>query len=401
MRRYLVLMTATALTACGAGGALTAGGTAVGTGGAGTGTGAGGTTTPTKYTEFASPTTDHSYTGVGGTHTYSYQKDQAGVSQYSQLYQGNAEKLTDNAVTISYSARDGIFTLAVADTKSGATSTTRFQDPAHRIDLDNRIPDLSASNVRYLEVGSGTGVPYEPGSNFTTTTLFYEVPGTTTKYVSFAGYLRNVVSTATTTVGTNTFVQDTNLIDRGAFAYGVLTDAANIPTSGSGTYSGSMLASMVNSPATNPSYFQWIYGTSSTTVDFGTNKINVALAGTVMTTETDHMTSGSAFIPDGSKFAANASGALSTIGLKGFSGTFSDATFTSASGTVLEHLTPPTSTSEIVASRVLPEIVIAASSFDGNFYGPKGEELGGGFRIIGGGPTQRIDILGAFTGKGN
>jgi hypothetical protein len=46
---------------------------------------------------------------------------------------------------------------------------------------------------------------------------------------------------------------------------------------------------------------------------------------------------------------------------------------------------------------------IAGSSLDGAFYGPGGSaeklEVGGGFRIVGGTPDQRIDIMGAFTGK--
>ncbi|MDB5710610.1 MAG: transferrin binding protein-like solute binding protein, partial [Sphingomonas bacterium] len=44
-------------------------------------------------------------------------------------------------------------------------------------------------------------------------------------------------------------------------------------------------------------------------------------------------------------------------------------------------------------------LVIAGSSIDGAFDGPNGEELGAGFRIVGGTPDQRIDILGVLTGK--
>ena len=36
---------------------------------------------------------------------------------------------------------------------------------------------------------------------------------------------------------------------------------------------------------------------------------------------------------------------------------------------------------------------------DGAFYGPNGEEAGGGFRIVGGKPDERVDIVGAFVGK--
>ena len=44
-------------------------------------------------------------------------------------------------------------------------------------------------------------------------------------------------------------------------------------------------------------------------------------------------------------------------------------------------------------------MVIAGSSIDGAFYGPNGVELGGGYRIVGGTPDERIDILGTFVGQ--
>ncbi|WP_173203779.1 transferrin-binding protein-like solute binding protein [Sphingopyxis sp. BSNA05] len=43
--------------------------------------------------------------------------------------------------------------------------------------------------------------------------------------------------------------------------------------------------------------------------------------------------------------------------------------------------------------------MIAGSSINGAFYGPDAEELGGGYRIVGGTPDERIDILGTFVGK--
>jgi hypothetical protein len=42
---------------------------------------------------------------------------------------------------------------------------------------------------------------------------------------------------------------------------------------------------------------------------------------------------------------------------------------------------------------------LAGSSFDGAFYGPKANEVGGGFHISGATPDERIDIVGGFTGK--
>ena len=42
--------------------------------------------------------------------------------------------------------------------------------------------------------------------------------------------------------------------------------------------------------------------------------------------------------------------------------------------------------------------VAGASSIDGTFYGPDAKNIGGSFRIVGGVPNRRLDILGAFAG---
>ena len=76
-------------------------------------------------------------------------------------------------------------------------------------------------------------------------------------------------------------------LERGAFAYGLQTDQNAIPKTGSGTYTGSMLATMVFNPTLDagtgslPNYFQWISGTSSTNVNFATGAVTLALNGIV------------------------------------------------------------------------------------------------------------------------
>lgn len=409
MRRFTVLMAATALSACSGGGAQSiASGGSTAPGGSGSGTGTGSSSVPARYTDFTNLAGEHTYTGIAGSQTYSYVVRHTGPGQSGQLYAGNATTASNSNATISYSARDGIYTLTTTDNlSSSAISDNRFQDPAHRINYDLGIPTFSpADNIRYVGSGSGSGTPYEDGGSFTETTLFYQVPGTNTRYVSFAGFQRISVATAQVTDanGVTSHLEDTVHLDRGAFAYGVPTDASAIPTTGTGTYDGAMLASMVNTPGNatgDPSYFQWIYGTARTTLDFGTNTATLALNGTVSTALYDQASPhGALFIPDGSSFAANATGTIATGFTHGFSGSFTDATFSNG-GTTIEHLTPPTSVTEVVNNRVLPEIVLAASTFDGSFYGPKGEEVGGDFRIVGGTPDQRVDIVGAFTGKHN
>ncbi len=422
MRKYLVAVSLLALAACSGGGPQTV--SSGGTIGAGTGTTS---TTPDQYAEFAKATGAHTYVGIGGTQKFTYlTDDRVRFGQQNQLYQGDATTVRDSGISVTYDPRDGIYQLSVADTKSGASTSIRFQDPAHRTNFGGLkepqwgVPNLNLpadKNVRFLEVGSGTGVTYsgtntdppggETGSSTDATTLFFEVPGTTTKYVGYAGYIRNKVSTSQGTVaGVSHTVQNFE-IERGAFAYGALTAQGSVPKTGTGSYAGSMLATMVNNPtldtADNPTYFQWISGTSNVTVDFAASKVDLAFAGTVSGPQVDRYTvlpgqTPQVAIPGGSTFAATGTAAIDLVKTGGFSGTITDATFKGAGGTVLQHLTPPASVQD---STKAPG-VIAGSSVNGAFYGPGGTiantEVGGGFRIVGGTPDQRIDIVGAFTG---
>ena len=82
---------------------------------------------------------------------------------------------------------------------------------------------------------------------------------------------------------------------------------------------------------------------------------------------------------DGSTFNAFATSAIDLVAKGGFVGAFTSVCFAAT-------CTPGNS------------LLIAGSSLDGAFYGPNGEEIGAGFRIVGGTPDQRIDILGTFTG---
>lgn len=428
MRNYLVAVSLLALAACSGGGPQTV--SSGGTVGAGTGTS---TTAPDQYAEFAKATGAHTYVGIGGTQKFTYLTDDRtltdpvnGQGQQNQLYAGNATTVRDSGISVTYDPRDGTYQLAVADTKSGASTSIRFQDPAHRTDFGGikqpqwGVPNLNLpadKNVRFLEVGTGTGVTYsgtntdppggETGSSTDVTTLFFEVPGTTTKYVGYAGYIRNKVSTSQANVaGVSHIIQNFD-IERGAFAYGALTAQGSVPKTGTGQYVGSMLATMVNNPTLdttdNPSYFQWISGTSTVNVDFGASKVDLAFAGTVSAPQVDRYTVFAGQTPQlaiagGSSFAATGTAAIDLVRTGGFSGTVTDATFKNAAGTPLQHLTPPSS----VQQSTRADGVIAGSSINGAFYGPGGTiantEVGGGFRIVGGTPDQRIDIVGAFTG---
>ena len=103
------------------------------------------------------------------------------------------------------------------------------------------------------------------------------------------------------------------------------------------------------------------------------------MTGTVRAPTFDAYTTQLFSMPTGSTFTASATSIIDLVGKGGFTGTFSSACF-AATCTAGNSL------------------LIAGSSLDGAFYGPNGEEIGAGFRIVGGRPDQRIDILGTFTG---
>jgi hypothetical protein len=119
-------------------------------------------------------------------------------------------------------------------------------------------------------------------------------------------------------------------------------------------------------------------GTSTTTVDFGANTFTLALAGTLGAPQFDLHSSQIAQLSAGATFAAAGSGRVDLVNAGGFLGQINSASLTFGG--------------------ITNNLIIAGSSIDGAFYGPTAQEVGGGFRIVGGTPDQRIDILGVFTG---
>ena len=257
--------------------------------------------------------------------------------------------------------------------------------------------------INYLESGSSSNVFQSiPGGEFVfglvdpassgsydSTTFFYQTPGTETQYVTFAGYLRNKASVSNVEIenpdgSTTEFLRQSNSFERGAFSYGELSLIDNVPTTGTGTFDGTMLASMVfnDQPDTIgnfDTYFQWIAGRATTNVDFGANTFALSLNGTVGAPLFDG-TSRQHTIQENAIFNANGAGTIDLVSAGGFFGQFDQAWFVNPGGTRYD-------------------LIIAGSSIDGAFYGPNGEEVGGGFRIVGGTPDERIDILGTFVGK--
>ncbi|MEM8917661.1 MAG: hypothetical protein AAGE37_02275 [Pseudomonadota bacterium] len=409
MRLLILLASTTMLAACGGAGPQTAGSSAP-PGGAGGGVGGGGTHT------FVNPTEPTSYIAIGSSHSYQYTVEEAGnpgAEQGAQLYQGDATTVRNSNLTIEYSPRDAIFNVSFNNVLAGTTGASRFQDPLHRTDFGGAVepqfgtPDLQSAQfglqgINYLESGSQSNLfrtsatefifdlidPASAGS-YDATTFFYQTPGTETQYVTFAGYLRNTVALSSVEIelpggATTEVLRQQNTFERGAFSYGELSPADVVPTSGTGSFTGSMLASMVfnDQPDVNgnlDTYFQWIAGTASTNVDFGANTFSLALDGTVGAPFFDG-TSGQHSVLENAQFFANGAGQIDLVAAGGFLGQFDEAWFINPGGARLD-------------------LVIAGSSIDGALYGPNAEEVGGGYRIVGGTPDERIDILGTFVGQ--
>lgn len=180
-------------------------------GGSGTGIAANGQEQTPSQNHFLDITEQKTFAAVGAAHSLTEDGDGA------QLYQGNASTIRSPSGEISYNPRDGIFTLTVADGNAGINRDYRFQDPGHRTDFDGtarpalEVPDLVDFN--YLVVADGETV-----ANF-----FYQRPGTSTDYVSLAGFVRREEE-----------ADGSFSIERGVFAFGDQTVRSQVPISGTG-----------------------------------------------------------------------------------------------------------------------------------------------------------------------
>lgn len=432
MRKTILLASLASLAACKGAGPESAGSVAAPVGAPGT--------TPHS---FVNPTETKTYQSSAATQSYSYdyqeyvrydktpQTDAAGnpvlddqgfpvreldedsrrllgEGQASQLYQAGASTVRSPSATVTYDPRNAQFTLRIA--QSGVDSNITFQDPAHRTDFNGaRTPQLGVPNletgdpsswrdkgVQYLQVDTGSN-----GDIYDVSTFFYELPGTTTQYVTYAGFVRNRFEGNIETVEVDedtyqeTLISRRTKLDRAAFVFGERTENSRVPRTGTATFNGNMIASMVNNPlldndpSTN-SYFQWLSGTARVNVDFATGNVSTALSGTTLAplfdprpletpTDTSGFPFGSVAIPAGAAFTAAGNARIDLVGTGGFTGTFNSASF------AFNGQTAP--------------VDIVGSTLDGAFYGPAAQEIGASFRIVGGIPDQRVDIIGSFTGK--
>lgn len=400
MRFTLCLLASTALAACSGGGPTTVGGSAVTSAGVGTVVSSGHT--------FVAPTEAKTYAGVGGAHSFEYSTDdRARVGnglQYDQLYAGDASTARNSGISVTYDPRDAIFNIAIQTSPGGVDARYRFQDPVHRTafggleEPQGGVPNLTGSGFLYLEAGGlaantlfdptqSTVFPVgEDKASVDLATFFYQKPGTTTTYVTLAGFVRNASTVALVEPdGRPSYLRQDYKLSRAAFAYGERTGNSAVPKTGSGTYNGAMIATLVYNPQFDDfndasTFFQWLSGTAKTTVNFATNTFTLDLAGTVGAPLFDVFTTRRVSLDTGATFAASGAGRVDLINAGGFLGAVNSASFVQNNGTRLN-------------------LNIAGSSIDGAFFGPTAQEVGGGFRIVGGVPDQRVDILGAFIGQ--
>lgn len=406
MRKFLCLIPAITLSACGG-----AGPQSVGSQAAPTAPSTGTPTTPSNNHTFVAPTVQKTYSAIGGVHSYAYTTQTPAPAadgeppnrstQTGQLYAGDASTARNSGITIDYNPRDAIFEVKIEAPLAGVSQTLRFQDPLHRTDFGGAAepqggtPRLSAQGVQYLEAGSTKApIRFDPsesdmlpvGDNqgdYVAQTFFHQKPGTETKYVTFAGYLRNQTQVREEIIGGVPVTLQKNVLERAAFVYGERTANDAVPRTGTATFTGPMVATMVFNPlldtdAGAPTYFQWVEGRSQTTVDFAASSFSLTLNGTVFAPQYDAFTSKNAVLQQGATFTATGAGRIDLVNAGGFLGQFSAASFAQGGNTF--------------------NMNIAGSSIDGAFFGPAANEVGGGFRIVGGTPDERIDMLGAFTG---
>lgn len=338
--------------------------------------------------------------------------------QGTQLYEPFTSSVRSPGAQITYDPQNAQFTISIQ--QAGISENIKFQDPAHRTDFDGAVkpqagvPNLEVGDpatwrtkgVQYLEVSNDTATQYDHS------TFFYELPGTSTKYVTYAGFVRNQFAQPTATVTYDTAgYQYSDLkvhtkLERASMVFGENTPISDVPTTGTASFSGNMIATMVNNPEFDKTpdqstYFQWIKGTANFTVDFAANSVKTTLAGTVLDplidtrairlptdaigfhTDQNGVVYSQAVIPAGAAFSATGAATIDLKGTGGFTGGFSAAKFDYA-----KNGAPTTANVDIVGG-----------SIDGAFYGPKAAEIGASFRIVGGIPDQRVDIVGAMIGK--
>jgi C-lobe and N-lobe beta barrels of Tf-binding protein B len=322
-----------------------------------------------------------------------------------QFYEAEQPQNLSEKVQITRDPRDATYSLVVG--AGGAARNLRWQDPAHRtlfpqtaipanpitgqqLYTDFDVP-RNKPNIEYFESASA-----KP-SGYIANTLFFERVGVNTKYVTWMGYrtteftqtdatVVNVLNTDTATYADDVreetrTVDETSVTDRSAFVYGINTLAKDVPKTGTATYNGSLFATSISN-----STFDTIWGTAQTKVNFATDAVDLKLTGTFENSRLAFGATGTALV----QRPAIPNTALTPTAEQPVSRLVGGFTQMTIGATIF--------TSSPNAS--LPN-TFQAGTIEGGFFGPGAIEIGGAFRIVGGQPDTRIDVMGAFTGKKN
>jgi hypothetical protein len=323
--------------------------------------------------------------------------------QYSQFYAAEGSTARATIYDITYDPRDAVFSLALNAQPARVKNEIRFQDPLHRIDfggtrqpqegtpnfesqgfLQLQVDTTSVDPAPTYDVAQSTIFPIGGRKAFVDhSTFFYQKPGTNNQYVTLAGFVRNATNIPEDTRVPYIFQNHT--VERGVFAYGERTSIDNVPKIGSATFRGPMISSLVYNDRVDTdiaaaTYFQWMTGTSTTNINFAANTFTFSTNGTVGAPSFGIYSDRIYTLREGATFEASGKGLINLVQAGGFVGQFDAARFVQPNGTVLQ-------------------LQVAGSSIDGTFFGPAGQEIGGAFRIVGGVPDERVDIVGAFIGK--
>lgn len=329
----------------------------------------------TLFTETAATT----YTGFGGSRQIDEVLDITGRRIESFKSQATTG-VPGRQIVVTWDPRNANFRLQIQQPNAGLSVDDIYDDPLFRTAFGGaRAPQAGTPNIpnfTYLQKGPLPTLQNE------VVTFFYETPGTRTRFVTLAGYIRN----SGVTEGTIEEPGQTLLTrERSAFVFGTPTPQSRVPTTGTASFTGGLLASAVYNieldvDPTIRTRSEWIVGTSDVRVNFAQNSIDLVLSG--------------AFTRTNDAFEATADGLIPGYNTSNGGRTFfasGRATFgterTSFSGSITETS---------IGGRAIP---VTLGTVAGSLFGSRAEEIGGNFRIIGGSPDQRIEIIGGFTGS--
>lgn len=381
LRTALAMSAAVQLGACAAGGGLSDASCAVISA---TGSCSLATVTPTPTTTPASvtmltETVTTNYVGLGGSRQVDERVSATGVR--TEEFFATTSPVTPSQISVVFEPTNATFRLRIQQPAGGVVADSVFDDPLFRTAFGNArspqagTPDLP--NFTYLQRGPTPSIPDE------VVTFFYENPGTRTRFVTLAGFVRNTAVVPTAITPGTAANQGLFTRERSAFVFGTPTPLSRVPTTGTASFTGGLLATAINnteldSSPTIRSRTEWISGTATVAVNFAVNSINVTLSGNFMATSDAF--EGSA----GGLAAYNSSSAGRSFAATGIASFGSDRP--AFSGNI---------TSAAIGGRSLP---VAVGILNGSLFGSRAEEIGGNFRIVGGGADQRVDIIGGFTG---